>query len=71
MKEYIYYCKARPPGPGTVPTRGLLRVEVFKKRQYEAVVDCMAWGLAAYRQPLTPKEVADYELRSAPREGMI
>lgn len=69
MKEYVYYCKMRPPGPGAVPTRGLLRVEAFNKRRYVECVDCMAWGLAVYREPLTPQEVADFELRSAPREA--
>lgn len=69
MKEYVYYCKMRPPGPGTVPTRGLQRAQAFDERHYVPVVDCMAWGLVSYREPLTPREIADFELISAPREG--
>ncbi|MBO7309521.1 MAG: hypothetical protein J6V38_07825 [Kiritimatiellae bacterium] len=67
---YQYYCKARPPMPGTIPTDRALIVEVeaYDERRYVPEVDCMAWGWVVYDRPLTSDEIFDYELRSAPRE---
>ena len=65
---YVYYCRMRPPGPGAVPAAGLIDCEIFYERQYVAAADCMAWGIVVYNRPLTPQEVAEYELRSLPRE---
>ena len=57
----------RPPAPGAVPTRGLVEMESFDQRRYVEIVDRMAWGWVGYKEPLTPSEVAEYELISAPR----
>ena len=68
-EEYVYYCTARPPMLGAVPTFGLLYVETFPDRQYVHAIDRMAWGKVAYRQELTPAEVNAWELIMKPREG--
>ena len=68
MKKYRYYCRMRPPAPGAVPFELGALCKVFDERQYVPEIDCMAWGWVEYDHPLSPKEVADYELLSAPRE---
>lgn len=69
MEKYRYYCRTRPPMIGGLPTGGnIVDVRAFDERQYVSEIDCMVWGWVDYDRPLSPKEVADYELRSAPRE---
>lgn len=65
---YPYFCLMRPPAPGTVPTRGLVEMESFDRRSYVEIVDRMAWGWVGYDHPLSPSEVDEYELVSAPRD---
>ena len=60
MKLYRYYCRMRPPMPGSVPRDGLDRVYSFDTR--ESVNGVEAWGFAEYTRELTEKEIADYEL---------
>lgn len=67
--KYRYYCPMRPPMIGGLPTgRTLVNAEVFEERQYIAEIDRMVWGWVEYTEPLTPAEVSEYELISAPRE---
>lgn len=69
VRVYRYYCKARPPMIGGIPhSPVLLDCKAFDERRYVPAVDCMAWGWVEYDHPLTATEIADYELRSAPRE---
>ena len=64
---YIYYCPMRPPAPGAIPTFGLQYIAAYDKRRYDMTVDRMVWGFVVYNRPLSPSEVAEYELVSAPR----
>lgn len=69
---YKYYCLMRPPMIGGLPidTALIVEAEVFEERRYVPEIDRMAWGWVVYNRPLTPKDIADYELISAPREGV-
>lgn len=70
MEKYRYYCRMRPPMLDSIPIDRaiILEVESFLERQYVAEIDSMVWGWVEYDRPLSPKEVAVYELISAPRE---
>lgn len=69
MGNYRYYCRLRPPMIGGLPFgRTIVDVETYEERRYEPEIDSMVWGWVEYAEPLTPQEIADYELRSAPRE---
>lgn len=66
---YRYYCIMRPPMIGGVPHGGILQAaECFAERRYVPEIERMAWGWLEYENPLTPTEIADYELVAAPRE---
>ena len=55
-----YYLTQRPPSIGTHP-KGAVNTVAFDYRQ-----DCggfYAWGYVEYSDPLTDKEIADFELR--------
>ena len=39
-----------------------------KARGYVPEIDMMAWGWVEYAEPLTPMEISEYDLISAPRE---
>lgn len=60
MTLYRYYCRMRPPAPGSIPKRNLheavaARINVVgEKRQM--------YGFADYTQPLTDEEIEEYEL---------
>lgn len=58
---YRYYCLYRPPGPGAIP-RGAVHVEDFTEDTYLPQIEMTAWGFAEYEQPLTERQVKDYEL---------
>ena len=59
----------RPPMPGGLPCGGkIVAVEWFHERRYIPEINRMAWGYVEYDRPLSMKEVADYELISAPLE---
>lgn len=60
MKVYRYYCPFRPPMPGAIPRRGLVRACEYDNKQCIGGVG--AWGFAEYDRQLTEKEVSDYEL---------
>jgi hypothetical protein len=69
VRVYRYYCKARPPMIGGIPhSPAPINCKAFGERRYVPEVDCMAWGWVEYDQPLSAVKIADYELRSAPRE---
>lgn len=64
-----YYCIMRPPAPGAIPrSRKMGNVEAFTERRYIPEIDRMAWGWVEYMYPLTPAEIADYELMAEPKE---
>lgn len=64
---FPYFCPMRPPAPGTIPTRGLEIVVPYEERLYAKLIDRMVWGWVGYNRPLSPSEVDEYELISAPR----
>lgn len=68
MMGYIYYCPMRPPALGAIPTLGLTYIVVYDERRYEMSIDRMVWGWVVYNRPLSPSEVDEYELISAPRD---
>ena len=55
MTYYRYYMTQRPPGPGAQP-RGSINIVA-----YDAKTDG-AWGYIEYKEPLTDKQVENYEL---------
>ena len=54
-----YAMLMRPPGPGALPGRGLVRT---KGEHFHAQSGHFAWGWAEYDRDLTDEEIADYEL---------
>lgn len=66
---YRYYCIAYPPMLcGLIIGRRLMALETFDERRYVPEIDRMAWGWLEYAEPLTPMEISEYKLISAPRE---
>lgn len=60
---YTYYLTNRPPDIGTYPKKETLAsMEAFDKREYVQSIERYAWGWVSYTEPLTDKEVKDYEL---------
>lgn len=60
---YRYYLTQRPPSIGTYP-EGAVEVEGFDHREMTEY-GFRAWGWAEYPEPLTDKQIADFELREA------
>lgn len=66
---YRYYCIMRPPIIGGIPNGNTLQnATAFIERRYIPEIERMAWGWLEYENPLTPAEIADYELIAAPKE---
>lgn len=60
---YTYYLTNRPPDIGTYPNNGnIASMEAFSHREYVQSIERYAWGWVSYTEPLTDKEVKDYEL---------
>lgn len=69
MDRYRYYSIMRPPMIGAIPNSAMIvDAMAFDERQYIPEIDRMARGWVEYDRPLSMKDVADYELISAPRE---
>lgn len=64
---YRYYCIMRPSFPGMIPTISCFGCD-YGERRYIPEIERMAWGWLECENPLTPAEIADYELIAAPRE---
>ena len=66
---YRYYLITRPKTLGDMPSGANVRaVELFSERRYIPEIDRMAWGYVDCETRLTPMEVSEYELVSAPLE---
>lgn len=66
---FRYYCIACPPAVGKLPTdETLLKAVGYSERQYSAEIDAMVWGWVEFSALLTPKQISDFGLISAPRE---
>lgn len=68
MKGYVYYSTQRPIGPGTCPSKGILKVCNYGHRSPiayigEASYIGEAWGAVVYDHELDFKEAAEYELK--------
>lgn len=61
-KVYRYYTIFRPPGPGAVPSKGLVRVAGFDDRVHVPSQRLRVWGWAEYNRKLTEREISQYEL---------
>ena len=69
LNRYRYYFVERPKSLGDLPSgSNLRRFEIFPERRYVAEIDRMVWGFVECETLLTPMEVSEYELISAPRE---
>ena len=60
--RYRYWLTLRPAMPGTVPTKNLEYIENFDSRAYSKEAGRAVWGYVEYSEPLTDKQVAEYEL---------
>lgn len=58
---YRYYLTNRPPGPGTFPGRAT-NLKSFDSRQYVDDIKQKAWGYVEFNEPLSEKQMRDYEL---------
>lgn len=67
---YRYYCKYRPPMPGTIPRQGLVRIGEYDTPQNVSTAIGSAWGFAEYDRPLTNEEVYQYELAASPNNPL-
>ena len=65
--HYRYYSTQRPVGPGTYPKDGAEMVSFvnFDSRQAVDGGSMQAWGYVEYKEPLTSKQMSDYELKPA------
>lgn len=60
--RYRYWLTLRPAMPGTVPSRNLKKIENFDSRTYNEEAGREVWGYVEYSEPLTDKQIFDYEL---------
>lgn len=61
---YRYYLLERPPGMGCQP-KGVVIIQTFVHKDYVKEIDRKAWGWVEYAEPLTAKQVEEYELMEA------
>lgn len=59
---YRYWLTLRPAMPGTIPSRNLERIENFDSRTYSEDAGREVWGYVEYSEPLTDRQIFDYEL---------
>ena len=58
-----YYSILRPVGIGTFPKRAPVeRIKNFDRRVYIQEIGREAWGYIEYAEPLTEKEMRQYDL---------
>lgn len=55
---YRYYMTQRPPSPGAQP-KGSTNLVIYDTKTEGA------WGYVEYREPLTEKQITDYELEES------
>jgi hypothetical protein len=59
-----YYLTQRPPSPGAFPGKPA-NMEAYDQKAYVEEIGRPAWGWVEYREPLTEKQAAEYELTRA------
>lgn len=64
--KYRYYSTQRPISPGTYPNgeNKPVSIENFDERQLVENGQLQAWGYLEYAEPLSQKEMKDYELKA-------
>jgi len=62
MANYNYYLTQRPPSIGTHPRRNLVSILAYDTKVYIPRIECKAWGLVVYSEPLIGEEIVEYEL---------
>lgn len=62
---YTYYLTQRPADIGTFPKDNVIMVECFDFKKHCDEIGRAAWAKVAYAEPLSDKQVSDYELTPA------
>lgn len=62
MEIHTYYCRERPPAPGSIPREGLSEVYVYPYPINDPMDGHMIYGYANYTRRLTREEIDQYEL---------
>ena len=62
MSLHTYYCRERPPAPGSIPREGLYEVNVYPHPTYDSMDGHMIYGYVNYTRKLTKEEIEQYEL---------
>lgn len=65
---YWYYITQRPPAPGAMPKRGLIKFFEYERRLFVPAIGRNAYGSLVYDRPLTAEEIDDYELVQMPEK---
>lgn len=65
---YWYYMTQRPPAPGAMPKRGLIKSYEYEGRLFVEAIGRKAWGSVVYDRELTAEEIDDYELVPMPEK---
>ena len=69
QRVYRYYCRYRPPMPGSIPRVGLVNVGAYDMpMSFDGIGNL--WGYAEYNRILTDKEINDYELVESKRNPL-
>jgi len=61
MGKHIYYLTQRGPSLGCQP-KGAINIVDFGKKVWAGEINRHAWGYVEYADPLTSKQIEDYEL---------
>ena len=66
-ERYKYYSTQRPIDIGTIPKgeNDPVKISNFDNRKWVENATFRAWGYVTYNEPLTEKQISDYELRPA------
>lgn len=62
VQSYKYYSTQRPISFGTYPNGNDLFIENYDRKIFIEKIGREAWGEITYSQPLTEKQISDYEL---------
>lgn len=65
---HTYFMTQRPFSPGAAPTKNLIDAVTFDQREYIEEIGRKAWTELHYSEPLTEKEISDYELVPYPAQ---
>lgn len=63
--EYKYYSVNRPISIGTYPKKNNIEIRNYENRRYVDEIMGNAWGELKYSEPLTEKDMFEYELKES------